>query len=113
MARPTLDEGLRKAASLPFERVVVQPHLLFPGELLRGIHAAVCAARQQAPDRQWIVTEPLGADDLVVRALLSRAGLSQVHASDSGELSAIGIPSTSTHQILIKSIGPRADLALP
>ena len=75
MTRPTLDEGLRMAASMPFERIVVQPHLLFPGELMHGIRAAVGAARERAPDRQWIVTEPLGADELLVRALLSQAGL--------------------------------------
>jgi sirohydrochlorin ferrochelatase len=121
MTRPTLDEGLRRAASLPFERVVVQPHLLFPGELLHGIRAAVGAARQRAPDRQWILTKPLGADELLVRALLSRAGLNRVQESDATEPQAICIrepqaicvPSGSAHPILIEGVGPRADLALP
>jgi len=113
MARPTLDEGLRMAASLPFERVVVQPHLLFPGELLHGIRAAVGAARQRAPDRQWIVTEPLGADDLLVRALLSRAGLEGALAADSNEPQLITTDGASAHPFLIESVGPRADLALP
>ena len=85
MTRPTLDEGLRMAASLPFERVVVQPHLLFSGELLHGIRAAVAEARERAPDRQWIITEHLGVDDLLIRALLSRAGLDCHSKSDSDE----------------------------
>ena len=113
MARPTLDEGLRMAGSRPFERIVVQPHLLFPGELLHGIRAAVGAARQRAPDRQWIVTEPLGADGLLVRALLSRAGLEGALESDSNELQTTASSNATVHPFLVESVGLRADLALP
>jgi sirohydrochlorin cobaltochelatase len=128
MTRPTLDEGLRMAASMPFERIVVQPHLLFPGELTQGIRAAVGAARERAPDRQWIVTEPLGADELLVRALLSqaeldgarfdgarfdRAGLEKTDESDSNKPQTTGKPPVAVHPEFVDCLAGRADLALP
>ena len=133
MARPTLDEGLKMAASMPFERVVVQPHLLFSGELMHGIRAAVADARRRAPDRQWIVTEHLAAEhfatehlaterlatehlgsELLVRALLSRAGLADgSHPPDVIEPSAKGKPGPWSPGVCDHGLAGRADLALP
>ncbi len=133
MTRPTLDEGLQMAATMPFERIVVQPHLLFSGELMQGIRAAVAAARRQAPDREWIVTGHLGTEpmsttdqsgsELLVRALLSRAelnGAERAHAPCFHEPLAAGNPGLTARNVLddcLVSRGGclvgRADLALP
>lgn len=74
MAQPSLAEGLQRMAAGPARRVVVQPHLLFPGKLWEEVSAAV--ARQQEADgaKQWVVTRPLGPDPLVVAAILERVG---------------------------------------
>ena len=41
MAKPSLDEGVSTAVTSPFERVVVVPHLLFAGQLLRRVRKIV------------------------------------------------------------------------
>jgi sirohydrochlorin cobaltochelatase len=111
MARPTLDEGLRMAASMPFERIVVQPHLLFSGEIMHGVRAAVAAARERAPARQWIVTEHLGAHELLVRALFSRAGLDRFDGFH--EPPTTGKSGLVAHPVFDDCLAGRADLALP
>jgi sirohydrochlorin cobaltochelatase len=131
MARPTLDEGLQMAAAMPFERIVVQPHLLFSGELLQGIHAAVAGARGRAPDRQWIVTEHLGIEnrapespgtelrgsgELLVRALLSRAGLAAPNRAQPARVNeppASGNSGPAAQSVFDNCLAGRADLALP
>jgi sirohydrochlorin ferrochelatase len=72
VAEPRLDDVLRQAAAWPFRRVVVQPHLLFHGELLDGLRRRVAAAAESAPDRQWIVTAHLGPHELLIDALCER-----------------------------------------
>ena len=41
MAEPSFAETLSHVAELPYRRIVVQPHLLFSGELLADIGAKV------------------------------------------------------------------------
>ena len=116
LARPTLDEGLRVAAALPCERIVVQPHLIFSGELLQGIRAAVVEAQVRFPERQWVVTEHLGADELLVRALLSRAGLegsNGKHSSSPISRQTGSEPRSAAGAMLDHYLVKRADLALP
>lgn len=68
MAEPSLEKALYSIAGLPFRRVVVQPHLLFSGELLdrlRQIIAVRAAAEQpgtEGPRREWVIAESLGSD---------------------------------------------------
>jgi sirohydrochlorin ferrochelatase len=68
MAEPSLERALPLVARLPFRRVVVQPHLLFRGELLARIRETV--ARFAAEERQieWVVAPHLGPDKLVAEA---------------------------------------------
>lgn len=80
MAQPSLDESLREARTGGWSRVVVQPHLLFHGTLLTALQKRVAAMAPQTgrQDRQeWIVTDPLGADDLLAGAIIDIAGTVQ------------------------------------
>lgn len=69
LAEPSLERGLEIAAALPFGRVVVQPHLLFDGQLRQRVEQQVAAARRDCPDKLWTVTETLGPHRLLVEAV--------------------------------------------
>jgi sirohydrochlorin cobaltochelatase len=72
-ARPTLDEAVAMAASLPgVRRVVVQPHLLFQGHVLDQVATAVATARRARPELEWIEVGRLGTDPLVARSVVDR-----------------------------------------
>ncbi|MEX2114008.1 MAG: sirohydrochlorin chelatase [Pirellulales bacterium] len=72
MADPPLEDTLEQLVHGPARRIVVQPHLLFAGELLMRLRSLVreFAARHAHVD--WRVTEHLGPDELVATALLDR-----------------------------------------
>jgi sirohydrochlorin cobaltochelatase len=74
MARPTLEETLAVAARLPAERIVVQPHLLFDGELWTRVRESVDKHSARFRDKQWVCTGPLGVHSLLVETVLSRIG---------------------------------------
>ena len=65
LTEPSLERALAMAARLPFRRVVVQPHLLFQGELLRGIRHTVETHARRWPEIDWVLTEHLGAHELL------------------------------------------------
>jgi sirohydrochlorin cobaltochelatase len=73
MATPTLDETLAWAAETQHRRVVVQPHLLFVGDVLAEITAAVAELAARQPQREWIVTPHLGPSPQVAEAILDLA----------------------------------------
>jgi len=73
MAEPSLERSLELVAQWPFRRVVVQPHLLFRGELLSRIERTVESFGREHPGIQWAVTPHLGADRSVAEALADRA----------------------------------------
>jgi len=60
-AQPFLGDQLPRIASEGFRQIVVQPHLLFDGELAASALRQVAAAAAQFPHVQWLVT-PLLAD---------------------------------------------------
>lgn len=72
MAEPKLDVVLEEVAELRFHRVVVQPHLLFHGELLDTVRAKVIALSARWPHQQWLLAPHLGVDDLLASAMLER-----------------------------------------
>ena len=45
------------------DTVVIQPHLLFEGELMDQLRARVQRCRQESPDREWVLARCLGADE--------------------------------------------------
>lgn len=79
MAEPSIEQALADVVGLEFERIVVQPHLLFHGELWSRIDNLVHETALTHRDRQWIVTAPLGPDPLLRDAILAR-----VNAGDRG-----------------------------
>ena len=72
MAAPTVAEALIRAAERSARRIVVQPHLLFRGDLLARLDREVAAARKQFLDRQWLITPHLGPAPLLVDAIVER-----------------------------------------
>ncbi len=77
MAQPTAATALSSAAASPLSYIVVQPHLLFAGELLAQLRqqVAVCAATND--HQQWIVAEPLGPDVQLAQAIVDGIALSR------------------------------------
>ena len=75
MTWPSLADGLAAAAALAKRRVVVQPHLLFRGELLTRVQEETAAAADRHADKEWIVASHLGPHPLLVDALAALSGL--------------------------------------
>jgi sirohydrochlorin cobaltochelatase len=95
MARPLLGEKLTEIACRGYERVVVQPHFLFHGELVESIASQVADVAVQHPDQEWIVAPPLAdnpdgvtsATEVIQKVILDRcdqAGI-RVVATASGD----------------------------
>ncbi len=61
MARPLLAEQLPPLAAGSFRRVIVQPHLLFQGELASSLARHVAAIAAEQPGQEWLLA-PLLAD---------------------------------------------------
>jgi sirohydrochlorin cobaltochelatase len=59
MARPLLREGLATAAAKEPACVVVQPHLLFHGDLVEELQAQVDEAKRMYPQTEWEITSLL------------------------------------------------------
>lgn len=72
LAEPLVEAALPQVAAGPFRRIVVQPHLLFTGELLHRLRRQVDAAAATTPAQQWFVTDHLGPHPWVVDALVER-----------------------------------------
>lgn len=62
VAQPLLPAALAEICqqAKPPARVIVQPHLLFQGEMQLSVEAAVARARAESPSLEWIVCRPLG-----------------------------------------------------
>jgi sirohydrochlorin cobaltochelatase len=70
MAEPGLGEVLQHVGRKRPRRVVVQPHLLFPGALAARVDRAVDRIRTAHPAIDWLVTETLGPDRLVAETVV-------------------------------------------
>ena len=75
VAQPTVDELLDSASRSSLEVVVVQPHLLFEGELMDELRKKVALCQGNQPERRWIVGGTLGADLALAKTYLSLAEL--------------------------------------
>jgi len=67
-ARPSLAEQLPQIAGLGYRRIIVQPHLLFVGELSSSVERQVATAATEFPHSEWLVA-PLLADPPSVRGI--------------------------------------------
>jgi precorrin-8X/cobalt-precorrin-8 methylmutase len=72
-AEPDLIEGLRTAARLGCERLVVFPYFLFDGVLVKRIYAAADDLQARHPELEVLEAGYLGAHDTVARVFLERA----------------------------------------
>jgi precorrin isomerase/sirohydrochlorin ferrochelatase len=72
-ALPALKEGLRAAARLGCERMVVFPYFLFDGVLVKRIYAEVDELRARQPQLEVLKAGYLGAHDDVAAVFLERA----------------------------------------
>jgi sirohydrochlorin cobaltochelatase len=78
MALPTLGSTLDQLGQdYEISTVIVQPHLLFAGDLRCTVCKMVRRAAHRYPAKQWLVTELLGPHRLIAEALLDRSGLSK------------------------------------
>lgn len=73
MADPLLEPTLRRIAAQAPRRIVVQPHLLFAGELLARVRSLVDALAAEYPSTDWLIAAHLGPDVEVVQAIIERA----------------------------------------
>ncbi|HEY4313439.1 MAG TPA: sirohydrochlorin chelatase [Pirellulales bacterium] len=81
MTEPSLERGLQLLPGLPFRRVVVEPHLLFQGELLDRVRSMVASATAQWLEREFVVVDRLGPDPALARAILELAEIPTSEAS--------------------------------
>jgi precorrin-8X/cobalt-precorrin-8 methylmutase len=72
-AEPALAEGLRRAARLGCERIVVFPYFLFDGVLVKRILAAADELSARYPELEVLKAGYLGAHDAVAQVFLERA----------------------------------------
>lgn len=93
MAEPSLDRAIEVVARLPFTRVVVQPHLLFAGELVERVDRTVEQAARRHPRIAWISAQHLGPHPLLAEAVLHRAACArpQPAPASSAETPAAGL----------------------
>ena len=73
MAEPTFEDVLRMVVSREPARVVVQPHLLYPGRLLNRIKSTVEQMSVQHPHIEWVVVNALGPDARLIDAVIDLA----------------------------------------
>ena len=71
--KPDVDGLLAEAATWQCDTVLVQPHLLFEGELIETLRRKVLACRSRFPSKQWYVSRTLGADPKLADIFLELA----------------------------------------
>jgi sirohydrochlorin cobaltochelatase len=72
LAEPSLERALAIVGRMPFRRVVIQPHLLFQGELLASIRHTVEVGVRRWPGIEWVLTSHLGSHPLLAEAIVAR-----------------------------------------
>jgi sirohydrochlorin ferrochelatase len=77
MASPPLDDVLDNVATLDFRCIVVQPHMLFQGDLLDRLSARVAHHATCTPDKTWRLAPQLGPDEKLANAVIDRFVLTQ------------------------------------
>jgi sirohydrochlorin ferrochelatase len=82
MASPRLEKTLATVAARGFQRVVVQPHLLFAGDLADTLQRSVAEMRLQAPNQEWLLAplladpqdSPVGGNQFLLGVITDRLG---------------------------------------
>lgn len=72
ITEPTIEQAVNACRSFGYQNVVVQPHLLFRGQLIDRVRDSVEIARSECSAKSWQLTEHLGPHPLLVDALTDR-----------------------------------------
>lgn len=72
LAKPTLPETLQELAARQPATVVVQPHLLFQGEVLATISRQVALQAERSPEIDWRLAAHLGPHPFLIEAIVAR-----------------------------------------
>jgi sirohydrochlorin ferrochelatase len=71
MAQPSFDDVAHEVSRLPTQTVVVQPHLLFEGQMLASLKRRVAELDRESV-QHWILARHLGPSPLLVDAIVDR-----------------------------------------
>jgi sirohydrochlorin ferrochelatase len=71
--KPDVDQLLIQAAVAECDTLVIQPHLLFEGELVRQLREKVAITQRKTARSRWLVTPTLGADPHLAEAFFKLA----------------------------------------
>jgi sirohydrochlorin cobaltochelatase len=71
--QPDVDTLLEQAARWDCDTIIVQPHLLFEGELIEQLRGKVYEMQRDHPDRRWLIARTLGADPKLAEVFLELA----------------------------------------
>jgi sirohydrochlorin cobaltochelatase len=71
LARPSLAEAIDAFAECGAAQIVVQPHLLFEGEVSQAINRQVAQAKEAYPHIKWLIARHLGPHPLLIEAILA------------------------------------------
>jgi len=91
MAEPSAQDVIQATLKSSYRQVVVQPHLLFHGELLDRLQAYVEAAAASAPAKSWRLSRVLGEETGSLAHILqqaihslgnSKSGVARARATD-------------------------------
>lgn len=72
---PHVDELLERASRTECATIIVQPHLLFEGELMDQLRAKILRRSQDNPNQIWLLARALGSDAALARLFLEIAHL--------------------------------------
>ena len=70
---PNIDGLLEQASTWECDTVLVQPHLLFEGELIEQLRNKVLQCQLSFPDKHWLISRTLGADPKLADVFLEMA----------------------------------------
>lgn len=84
---PHVDELLEQAGCAvgpdgPCDTIVIQPHLLFEGELMDQLRAKLVAFERRYPDKRWVLARSLGADPGLAKVFVEMAKEVWSHSPD-------------------------------
>ncbi len=71
--QPDVDGLLVEASQWECESVLVQPHLLFEGELIEQLRFKVLQCQLRYREKQWLIARTLGADPKLADVFLELA----------------------------------------
>lgn len=67
---PGVEEVLGMLARSNYQTIVVQPHLLFEGELIEQLRRQVEVVKRDSPAQRWVVAQALGTDFALAQTLV-------------------------------------------